>query len=351
MKRRSLVLVLTLILFVGMLSSCDYNVAVNSKYEADGSLGRTITLSKVDSEAIDNNMFGINKRKGWDVTASGGDSIRKKIKERDVTVSFFKKFSSIEEANNEMNNANDTLFHIKSDIEKRHDWFYTYEKFTDTYASLNRFRYLSQDDYFTQEDFAFIDRLPAEGQPISKADSFYLDQLNTRIGDHFAVRAFYEEGYKVLIDIMKENKLEERWLDTLAIHKEELFARLSKDFDEEDNEYIFSMADTLGIPLPYPKAKESYAAHIKDNKSRMNFITDAYSGKYVHSIEAPGQIIETNADSVSGNVAYWKPAMIKFLMKDYSMYAETRSLNYWAVLALMGIIAVTLFLFIRARRN
>lgn len=336
------------------LSSCEYDVSVKSKYDSDGSLSRTITLARVDSAAIDHNLFGINEKTGWDVMVSKlPDSVNADNKESRINVSFSKKFDSIEKVNAEMNSESDTLFHIKSAVEKTFGWFYTYERYSDTYASLNRLKYLSQNDYFTEEDFDFIDRLPAEGKPISRADSFYLDQLNVRIGDHYAMRAFYEEGYEVLVDIMEENKLEQRWLDTLAHHKDEMFSLLSKnkDLEGDDSEYIFFIADTLGIPLPYPKAKNDYSSLIKDYNSRIQFITDAYSARYVHALEIPGAIFQSNADSISGNTAYWKPPMIKFLLKDYTMYAESRRLNYWSVLILVGVIAMTVFLFVRKQRT
>lgn len=345
---------ITFVVALLFLSSCEYDVAVKSKYDSDGSLDRTITLTKVDSTSIERNLFGISKKNGWDVTTSKlPDSVNTDSKQSKIIVSFFKKFDSIDMANAEMDSESDTLFHIRSGIERSFSWFFAYEKYSDTYTSMNRLKYLSQDDYFTEEDFAFIDRLPAEGKPISKADSFYLDQLNVRIGDHYATRAFYEEGYQVLVRIIEENRLEQRWLDTLTSHKEEMFSLLNKDLDVDDNsEYIFFIADTLGIPLPFPKAKDDYTLLIKDYNSRVvRFMSDGYSAKYVHALEVPGSIYKSNADSIAGNMAFWKPPMIKFLLKDYTMFAETRRLNYWAVLILIGIVALTVFLFLQKKRT
>lgn len=337
-----------LVVLIGplLLSSCEYNVSVKSEYHPDGSLGRTITMSKVDSAMIDKNLFGIGKQSGWDVNVSSEDSSKQKL-----TISLFKSFSSIEEANLEMDNENDTLFHIRSEIETRYSWFYSYEKYKETYGSLNRFKHLSQDDYFTQEDFAFIDRLPADGVPLSKADSFYLNQLDLKVSDHFALRAFFEEGYNVLINIMKENSIESRWTDTLARHKEELFQYINRDLEGDNTEYIFAIADTLGIPLPYPKARNDYAMLSKDFNSRAKFMSDVYSGKFVHAIQLPETVYQSNADSVSNNIAYWKPRMFKFLLKDYEMFAETRKLNYWAVLVAVGVLALVVFLFLRLKEK
>jgi hypothetical protein len=70
---------------------------------------------------------------------------------------------------------------------------------------------------------------------------------------------------------------------------------------------------------------------------------------YRHRINMPWDVVRTNADSISGNQLFWNPPSIKFLLKDYTFYAESRQLNSWAV-AISGIvIALTVFLFVRRR--
>jgi hypothetical protein len=61
-------------------------------------------------------------------------------------------------------------------------------------------------------------------------------------------------------------------------------------------------------------------------------------------------VINSNADSVAGSVAYWKPPALKFLLKDYEMYAETRSLNLFSLAALIALIGLTTIAFVRRKR-
>src|SRR5690606_40986778 len=58
--------------------------------------------------------------------------------------------------------------------------------------------------------------------------------------------------------------------------------------------------------------------------------SDLSEAEYHHSIEMPWEIVSTNADSVSHNSVYWNPRVVKFLLADYEMYAESRKINYWA---------------------
>src|SRR5882762_9964961 len=100
--------------------------------------------------------------------------------------------------NKDLDNTTDSLFHVHSSFEKKYRWFYTYIKYSEKIRPINRFKLVSPKDYFNQEDSAFIQRLPAEGKSISKADSVYLDLLNQKITDHFATKGMYLEYYKAM---------------------------------------------------------------------------------------------------------------------------------------------------------
>lgn len=344
-------LMLCVFLLAG-LSSCDKHYSVESVVHADGSIDRTVVLSDTDSGKAIHNIFGVNQNNGWDVTVQATNSRSENPDEKNgkYDLLFRKSFASAEEANEEMNRR-DTLFNIKSDFEKNFRWFYTYIRYSDTYLSVNRFNKLKQDDYFTQEDYTFIDRLPAEGQAISKADSLYLKRLDEKIADDYFSRAIYEEFYDALSEALKTNNTAKQWLDSLRTHKEPVFQQLLKSNDDFDINFMLEIADSLNIPLS-PPIREDYTAVAVDIEKKLNFMSDAYSGKYVHIITMPWDVMNTNADSVSGDRLYWKPPVTKLLLKDYVMYAEARKLNIWPLVISGVIIAVTGFaLFRNAKRS
>jgi hypothetical protein len=338
---------INLLLLTCVLTACEQDITVETGVHSDGSLDRTITFKEADSTVSRYNIFGISDTDGWDVTKQEwkqNDSDKKWI------VQFRRTYASVNEANHDMNTGRDTLFSVKSGFEKRFRWFYTYMRYSDIYCALNRFRGLAPEDYFTKEDYSFIDRLPAEGKMISKADSLYLVRLNEKIFDLYATRAFFEEACTILSDVMKENGLEERWLDTLNVHKESLYRLFLNKQDNLDDDFMLPIADSLHIPLHYPKAREDYDLLGKDSERRVEFMSKANQGKFTHVIQMPWPVIRTNADSVAGTRVFWNPPVIKFMLKDYVMYAESRQVNYWAVLFSGAVMLFTLFLFIR-RKN
>jgi hypothetical protein len=309
---------------------------------ADGSLDKTIVLETDDTSR---NMLGIDRAHGWEADqvslknpegAEGAKSDNWKYK-----VTLKKHFPSAAAANAELAVPNDTLFRVTSTFEKRFRWFYTYLYYADTYHAVNRLDY-PIGDYLTREDYAFIDRLPAEGKPISRADSLYLSGLHDKIYDQYGGRAYLEMYYSMARELLTKNGVASAWLDTLRKHKAHLYDRVrgSNDVDED---FMVEVMDSLGIPLP-ADADRQFARLIKPVERLISFVSTANDGKYQHAIHMPADVIRTNADSVAGSSAFWRPPVIRFIVKDYTMYTEARQLNYWAVALSIGLIGFTGYL-------
>jgi hypothetical protein len=346
MKTIPILLTASLLLLLIGFSSCEHKVHMETTVHADGSLDKTIVLEANDT--IDN-FLGIGVQSGWKMKV---DSIQKKDANKEDSkkwkMTFEKSFASAEEANKELATPNDSLFRVSSRFEKSFRWFYTYIYYSDTYHAINRME-LPIEDYFTPEDQAFIERLPAEGTPISKADSLYLKRLHEKIFDIYALRAFYERYFQMNITLMSEAGMESRWIDSLRKHKEDLYGKFSKAKDIPDD-YLYRVMDSLKIPFPYDKMQNRYEALKQQEEKRMNSMNHAFEGKYTHVINMPGRVARTNADSVAGNRLFWKPATLKFTLHDYTMYAEARRMNLWAVGGAVLVLVTTVYLFIRRPR-
>lgn len=330
-----------LIALVMALSACEHKVYMETTVHEDGSLDKTIVLETGDTTK---NFMGIEVNNGWTMmTDLIEDTTSENSKKWNVI--YQKKFASAEEANAELATVRDTLFRVSSKFDKKFRWFYTYLYYSDTYHTINRMNLLP-DDYITQEDYAFIDRLPAEGKVISKADSFFLSELHKRIFDIYGLRAIYEAHYSLNEKLIHESGLEDRWLDTLKKHKENIYQRLVKN-DNVPEDFMYKSMDSLGIPFPMKKMRTRFDELYKQEDAKTDFINHASEGKYTHVINMPWKIVRTNADSVSGNQLMWNPPSIKFLLKDYTMYAEARKMNIWAFVVSALVIVFTGYLLLR----
>jgi hypothetical protein len=250
--------------------------------------------------------------------------------------------------NKDLDRDVDSLFRIYSSFEKEFRWFYTYINYSETFRPIDRLMFVDAVDYFAQEDFDFIDRLPGEGTAISKADSIYLQLLNEKIFELYAEQGLFEEHFRILSEVVQKNTPDPKWIDTLVSKREFLYERMKKD-DVGDPEYASEMMDTLGIPIDRELVNRDFEDLATDLNSRLGFMSYARDGKYVNSIEMPWTVVRSNADSVAGNVLYWKPLATKFAIKEFTMIAESRKLNWWAVALTAVFIGITFILFIRRK--
>lgn len=333
MKTCKLIVILSGILV--FLSSCNHSVSMKTIVHGDGSLDKTIEL-ETDSVGA-KNLIGIGSSTNWQVTTRLKDTIKKTDDKKFITT-YSKHFTSASEANKELATPSDITFRIRSEFDRRFRWFYTYISYSDTYLAINRLKHPTI-NYFTQEDYAFIDRLPAEGKSISKADSLYLDGLNDKIFETYATRAIFEEYYSQMVKVL-DGGANKSWIDTLQNHKEKLFESLK---NEKDMEGIASLFPNIPISKEQLKQIEFEVETLTD------FASAACNGKYVHRIDMPGEVVNSNADSVAGNVAYWQPSATKFLLKDYRMVVESRQLNSWTVIVSIGFIVLFITILIRSK--
>lgn len=333
-------LILSLLVII-TLASCEFDVATETTVYPDGSLDKTIVVEKTDSANYIFNVFGWERsiiKKAQEGTAKT-DSVQ-----HDAFTSFHKKFASAEDANADLSVVSDTILQVTSKFEKKFRWFYTYITYSETYHKLNKMK-LDPEDYFTREDYAFIDRLPAEGQKIAKADELYLNLLHDKIFSKYGEDVMQEDFFTLAGIVVTAQPAR----DSLKKHKTDLRAALEKLNDRggvDQNNMLLAALDSFKIPIDQSKVAEFQIAQKKFWK-KIGFISTVDDGKFVNRINLPWDVVNTNADSVSGNTLIWSPPTIKFLLKDYTMYGECRKLNWWAVIVSLGIIGLTGYLFIR----
>lgn len=334
-----------LILCVCVLSimACDNPMTFRTKVNEDGSLDKSITLEEADGWLSNNNIFGISEKSAWAIKKELKETPTEKRDKEKYRIEFTKHFTSSDEMNKELDNSTDSLFHVHSQFEKKFRWFYTYIRYSETIRPINRFKMVSPQDFFNREDSLFIQRLPAEGQPISKADSLYLQMLNEKITGRFANMAIFREVYNNLTEVIVRNSLDKKWLDSLSKKEEAIYKMIEQDQGGFEK-IAGKVFETLHIPLPQQKVNEDFQELSQDLKRRTDFMSFARDGKYLNIFEMPWSVVSSNADSIAGNNLYWRPLVNKFVFMDYEMYAESRQMNWWAMAISVVIVGATLVL-------
>lgn len=326
------------------LASCEFDVVTETTVYPDGSLDKTMAVERTDSA---NFVFNVSDwersviKKEKKDTSDKTDSVQ-----YDTFTSFHKKFASAEEANADLSVVSDTVLQVTSKFDKKFRWFYTYITYSETYHKLNKMK-VGPEDYLTQEDYAFIDRLPAEGRKISAADELYLNLLHDKIFSKYGEEVIYQELFNLSGIVVTAPS----GLDSLTKHKNDLRAAMEKLDDREgvdETNALLIALDSFKIPIDQTKVTEFQIAQKKFWK-KIGFISMVDDGKFVNRVNLPWDVVKTNADSVSGTSLFWAPPTIKFLLKDYTMYGECRKLNWWAVIVSILIVGFTVFLFVRKK--
>lgn len=352
------------------LISCDHEIISETVVHPDGSLDKTFIFQSTDS-AKSHNLFGVHEANGWSRTsarvpfpvqssdhasgdsvqtntASGESSGQSKISPRKkYGIQYTRTFNSAEEVNKELNIPSDTLLQIRTSFEKSFRWFYTYITYSESYQPINKMKF-PLTNYLTREDSSFIARLPAEGHLMSKADSLQFESLREKLFDKYGTEAIKHAFMEIMKQIMDEQGLSPAWNDTLARHIDRIFARMQAQNDIGDD-YLPKAMDTLGIPLDTATSNARFRVLSKAFERRLTFISDAYDGKYQNTIEMPGEVVRSNADSVAGNRLFWRPSSMKFLVMEYTLQAESRALNPWAIIVSLAFLLLTVLLFLRKR--
>jgi hypothetical protein len=207
------------------------------------------------------------------------------------------------------------------------------------------------DSFVTAEDYAFIDRLPPNGQMLSRPDSLFLAGLHSRLFDQYAARAIYEESFSVMLQVLQKNKAEQKWIDLLQGDKEAIFRQLmTKEGDYREEDFMVEIVASRRIPVSIPNVRRDYHTLSKGFKARLNFMSESNDGTYLHHIQMPWSVIaDTNADSVRGQELYWHPPVEKFLLKDYTLFARVQKFNYWTLLASAIVIAISFALVLKGK--
>ena len=340
---------LSLVLTVLLFASCDRDREIDTSVYEDGSIERTIT-STVNAKGNNQIYFTLEDLSTWK-----NDSIA--VDSPNYNYTFTKKFASADEANLALAPAlSDTIFKIRSTFIKEFRWFYTYYYYSDSYLPVNKFWKVSPQDFFTQEDYAFIDRLPAAGKELSRSDELYLEKLNNKVSEDFFSAAYYDESFDDLMDALRENNVDSTIIDTLNIYKNAFYARITdKSENEEDDEqnedkyFMLKMLDVIKDPLPKDAIRKSFIRINNSLLERADFMMNAANTNLIHRIRTEWNTTETNADSISGTTLIWKPRNVKFYFREYEMYATGRKMNWWTTVGSLLLVFGTIFLILVKR--
>lgn len=376
MKNSKIVIKILAIVISLIAGSCIDHYKVTTTVNADGSLTRTIQVVG-DSASIFNGTLKVPTDSTlWEMSGQWITLDEKDTNDKKWEYTAKRTFKNVDELNEYLKVDNDTvqIIHSYTEFKKQFRWFYTYIEFKETYiqespfnhVSLNEYMSESEYRYFWDDDFIYhpehdslihisdLEEIPF----LTKKDTIRGDELEVQILSKLAdwyYRNVYEE-YLTLVTqelIDTEPKKHER----LNENRSTLFERIDPiALIESDSGYsekpMKVIADFIEMTEEELMAMNPPVFEIfyKQLQISEEFFTDNYLIK--QATELPGLLLESNADSVSTNTAFWNYNSARNFAQDYTLHAKCRIINNWAfVISSALVLALLIFILTGFKRK
>ncbi|MBN1789370.1 MAG: hypothetical protein JW830_02660 [Bacteroidales bacterium] len=251
---------------------------------------------------------------------------------------------------------------IRVSLKKSFRWFYTYYDYRETFPMSFPFQKIPVDSFLTELEQAVIKEdprvaySPAKRKMIWKKDTVEF-QYNPK--DSLEMKKIIEQCEEKTFRWMTASYVEE-FISLLETHfGDNPATRQVRQLDDQLTDVVFKKThfmslDSLGVELLITLGdsllgagglKELYAGNraaflpIREKLEHLDFLEN--TDDYYQSLTLPGTVFSTNADEVKGAQLNWDFSPESFMMKDYEMYATSRTANPW-IISVTGVLAVLL---------
>ena len=335
---------ITALCLVGMMlfPSC-LEVETTSQINTDGSVLRTITFDD-DSANIYRGEFPIPFDSTWQRAIQ-------KVGEKEFRLTVSKLFPDVREMNIALKGTFGKTLQYQFTLDRGFRWFFTTYRFNETQLKTVQFDKIPMSDFLSSVEIEGWREHEVERKPYTtKGDSLALVSSGPRF-EQWEHRNLFEAVFDAFLGGVK--KLNNPLLSSLVVeqHKDTLF-ELSENSLAKNNidtlRLIF--AKVLKNPLVH-KAWKANSEGFQDVKDKMKM---SYDGSFVTNVIMPGLITKSNARTIEGNKATWRDYKDFARFFGYTMWVESREVNWWAVI-LTGIIVLAILVLLVAstlrRRN
>jgi hypothetical protein len=323
---------ITIAICCTMLTGC-LEIKTTTTIHPGGGITRTIGTSGDSSEVRrDLGIFVVDS--SWSVSMQKADTTWESTATR-----YFPDVQAFQKA---LDKGGDRALRVRAFLAEYFAWFTTRYEYRETIVCYNQIHAVPLSAYVPEGDQEQLIRHEIEKVPYaSVADSVRLQALSGRTEEWDRRNKF--EAFHARFVQGVENAHDTRLAALLTpAMKETLFVHSSSSIN----------AGTLEqLPLTYAKVLKSagVAKVFEREQARFNEYAEAMktqeeilmSGYKKAAIVMPGVLTGTNGRSIEGNRVVWEDFLGGAYVADYTMWATSRVINWWAVI-LTG--AVVLFL-------
>ena len=322
MKKSSFTIGLALVIAMLTLPGC-LDIWITTQIRPDGSLSQSIAFQG-DSAEIADVRFGCMRENGWKKEWTKPEKDKYKLV-------LTRDFRSVKDLNTSMNPADtsQSLIRTQSTLQRKFRWFFTRFEYEQKALKANPYPWINYHDYLTSEDVRLIS-LSDDGRKSDPAYDSIAYKITEKKFEDYVYRSMYEDLYRTLVSILREDHSLTLTPDVLSTKKETMYHYLIDSLNGDSSEEILR---GIGHVINHPDIETirgKYINRFDGFQERMNFYQSCSDDNYKFAIRMPGLLLQSNSQKIEGAQAGWDLPYYRFFFEDFTMSAESRVINTWA---------------------
>lgn len=333
-----------------LLSGC-LDITSTSQVNSNGSIVRTITFTG-DSAEVYAGAFPFDLDSSWNKTIA-----RSAGKDKNFTLTASRMFRTIEEMNSVLKGTFGRTLQYRFELDKSFQWFFTVYRYREINIPFDQFTAIPVTEFVSSAELDWLMKMMLPGDTTkelkTRGDSLAFESIEPRMQEG-EWRNRFEAVFNAFLDGVKT--LNNPLLTPAMVRplKESLYKRSAKAIDRKNIDTLrLVFAGVLKNPL-VEKAWQANASGFNEIERRIEFEQRTNSHKYVTHVVMPGIITASNARKIEGNTATWQDFKDYAHHIEYTMWVESRQVNWWAVIIAFIVVAALmtgLVISVLRRRN
>ncbi len=333
---RSIVCSVLSLLLAILFSAC-LEVETTSTVHPDGSIDRTITFDD-DSASVYRDHYTM-----MPLDASWQKSIQK-MEEKKFRLTATRHFQNAEDMSGALRGTYGKTFQFQFGLERQFRWFFTNYRFTEANLKYVQVEIVPMSDYLSQYEIEGWRIHEVEKKPYgTRGDSLAMMSAGSRF-EQWEQRNAFEAIFPVFVEGAKR-------LNSPLLKAPDLI-KLKDTLYSCSGQYAKKNIDTLPYIfakfLKNPLVHKAWRANIQAITEVKEKLAIDFGGSYVTNVVMPGLITGSNAQTIEGNKATWRDFKDYAKFFGYTMWVESREVNWWAVILTAAIVLVLAILLVAA---
>lgn len=338
-----------LVFFLPVLLSLNgcLEITTTTEVKTDGSFVRTITFTG-DSAAVYGGRFPVELDPTWTRTIERAD-------DKKYTLTAQRLFGSVEEMNAVVAGVFGKTLQYRISCEKSFDWFFTKYRYEETTLPFRQFNTIPLTRYLSEQEIDWLKSKVLGGNANTELatheDTLTLEHLSTR-AEEWELRNRFEGVFSAFVAGAASINDPQLLPAVVESMKDTLFVR-SKDAINEGK--IDTLVVIFGKTLRSRAVNRAWLASkatLDEFKQKLEFENSTGSHKYVTNVIMPGLLTASNTTKIAGTTLTWQEYNDLARFFGYTMWAESRLVNWWAVgVAVVIVVALTVVLVLSVVRH